>query len=169
MNKPSADGLSELMRRGELFSAKCPSREILRHVTSQWGVLVLVALMVLTSHHASPSDRDPWPSYIPPNVTLVVYMPGYAYEVTRNKLLRAGISANTPCAVISQATSPEEHVFRTTVKELHLTPHFPAPTLLVVGDVVRFADHATLRKQFGQFESALETEQNFVVEQEQAE
>ena len=129
------------------------------------------ALMVLTSHHASASEQDPWPSHIPPNVTLVVYMPGYAYEVTRNKLLRAGISANTPCAVISQATSPEEHVFRTTVKELHLTPHFPAPTLLVVGDVVRFADHATLRRQFGQLkqESALDTEQNFVVEQEQAE
>ena len=37
--------LSELMRRGELFSVKCPSREILKHVTSRWGVLVLVALL----------------------------------------------------------------------------------------------------------------------------
>lgn len=37
--------LSVLMRRGELFSVKCPSREILKHVTSRWGVLVLVALM----------------------------------------------------------------------------------------------------------------------------
>ena len=37
--------LSELMRRGELFSVKCPSRTILNHVTSRWGVLVLVALM----------------------------------------------------------------------------------------------------------------------------
>ena len=37
--------LSDLMRRGELFSVKCPSRTILNHVTSRWGVLVLVALM----------------------------------------------------------------------------------------------------------------------------
>ena len=37
--------LSELMRRGELFSVKSPSRTILNHVTSRWGVLVLVALM----------------------------------------------------------------------------------------------------------------------------
>lgn len=37
--------LSGLMRRGELFSVKCPSRTILNHVTSRWGVLVLVALM----------------------------------------------------------------------------------------------------------------------------
>ncbi len=33
------------MRRGEIFAVECPSREILKHVTSRWGVLVLVALM----------------------------------------------------------------------------------------------------------------------------
>ena len=31
-------------RRGELFSADCPSREVFKHVTSLWGVLSLVAL-----------------------------------------------------------------------------------------------------------------------------
>ncbi|HEX5363961.1 MAG TPA: winged helix-turn-helix transcriptional regulator, partial [Gallionella sp.] len=37
--------LSARMRRGEVFSVECPSRDILKHVTSRWGVLVLVALM----------------------------------------------------------------------------------------------------------------------------
>lgn len=37
--------LSTQLRRGELFSVECPSREVLKHVTSQWGVLVLVALL----------------------------------------------------------------------------------------------------------------------------
>lgn len=37
--------LAELLRRGELFSEKCPSREVLKHVTSRWGVLLLVALL----------------------------------------------------------------------------------------------------------------------------
>ena len=36
--------LSEQMRRGELFAVDCPSRDVLQHVTSRWGVLVLVAL-----------------------------------------------------------------------------------------------------------------------------
>ncbi len=36
--------LSERYRRGDLMSANCPSREVLRHVTSRWGVLVLIAL-----------------------------------------------------------------------------------------------------------------------------
>lgn len=37
--------LSSKMRRGEIFAVQCPSREILKHVTSRWGVLILVALM----------------------------------------------------------------------------------------------------------------------------
>lgn len=36
--------LSDRFRRGELFSADCPSRDVLKHVTSRWGVLVLLAL-----------------------------------------------------------------------------------------------------------------------------
>ncbi|MFI3311228.1 winged helix-turn-helix transcriptional regulator [Ewingella allii] len=36
--------LGERLRRGEVMSADCPSREILSHVTSRWGVLVLIAL-----------------------------------------------------------------------------------------------------------------------------
>lgn len=37
--------LAEALRRGELMSRDCPSREVLAHVTSRWGVLLLVALM----------------------------------------------------------------------------------------------------------------------------
>ena len=37
--------LSSQARRGELLSADCPSREVLQHVTSRWGVLLLVVLM----------------------------------------------------------------------------------------------------------------------------
>ena len=37
--------LSELLRRGDLFAAQCPSREVLKHVTSRWGVLLLVGLL----------------------------------------------------------------------------------------------------------------------------
>jgi len=37
--------LAEVIRRGELLSAECPSREVLKHVTSRWGVLLLVVLL----------------------------------------------------------------------------------------------------------------------------
>jgi DNA-binding HxlR family transcriptional regulator len=40
--------LAEQFLRGQVFAVACPSREILNHVTSRWGVLVLVALMAGT-------------------------------------------------------------------------------------------------------------------------
>ena len=40
----SAQTLSQQLRDGNLFAEQCPSREVLKHVTSRWGVLILVAL-----------------------------------------------------------------------------------------------------------------------------
>jgi len=37
------------LQRGELLAAECPSRSVLKHVTSQWGVLVLMVLLKGTS------------------------------------------------------------------------------------------------------------------------
>lgn len=37
--------LSEAIDRGDLLSAGCPGREVLKHVTSRWGVLVLIVLL----------------------------------------------------------------------------------------------------------------------------
>ncbi|MBL8588473.1 MAG: helix-turn-helix transcriptional regulator [Methylobacteriaceae bacterium] len=39
-----AASLTDRLARGDLMAAACPSREVLRHVTSRWGVLVLIAL-----------------------------------------------------------------------------------------------------------------------------
>lgn len=42
--QPTSLPLSHRLRRGELLAAACPSRDVLRHVTSRWGVLVLLVL-----------------------------------------------------------------------------------------------------------------------------
>ncbi|MCK3658247.1 transcriptional regulator [Pasteurellaceae bacterium Pebbles2] len=36
--------MEKIFDRGDVFTAACPSRAILQHLTSRWGVLVLVAL-----------------------------------------------------------------------------------------------------------------------------
>jgi DNA-binding HxlR family transcriptional regulator len=43
--------------RGDVFSNKCPSREVLSHVTSRWGVLILVALKDGQTHRFSELRR----------------------------------------------------------------------------------------------------------------
>jgi DNA-binding HxlR family transcriptional regulator len=37
--------LTDQLMRGNVMAAACPSREILKHLTSRWGVLVLIALL----------------------------------------------------------------------------------------------------------------------------
>lgn len=37
--------LSEAMERGHLFAEACPSRDVLKHLTSRWGLLVMIALL----------------------------------------------------------------------------------------------------------------------------
>lgn len=50
ISNPAASGLTlaEQMQRGQVFSDRCPSRQVLNHVTSRWGVLVLIALLERT-------------------------------------------------------------------------------------------------------------------------
>lgn len=36
--------LSKRLQKGDLFASPCPSREVLKHVCSRWGVLILIAL-----------------------------------------------------------------------------------------------------------------------------
>ncbi len=45
MADESFQSLSERIRHGNVMAAQCPSRALLQHLTSRWGVLVLVALV----------------------------------------------------------------------------------------------------------------------------
>jgi DNA-binding HxlR family transcriptional regulator len=42
---PEPGTFAERLMRGNVMAADCPSRDILKHLTSRWGVLVLIALM----------------------------------------------------------------------------------------------------------------------------
>lgn len=48
MNADARDGAL----RGEVLSAHCPGREVLRHLTSRWGGLVLVVLKTGTHRYS---------------------------------------------------------------------------------------------------------------------
>ncbi|HEX7872928.1 MAG TPA: helix-turn-helix domain-containing protein [Sphingobium sp.] len=44
MLSQTSSRLTDRMARGDVFASSCPSRAILKHVTSSWGVLTLIAL-----------------------------------------------------------------------------------------------------------------------------
>jgi len=76
-------------------------------------------------------------------------MPGQNYSEIAATLKAAGLAGETPCAIVSRATTPQQRTHRSTIAELHRSPQLPAPTLLVVGEVVRFADPVALADRAG--------------------
>ena len=107
------------------------------------------ALVFLTGHRLDENTKDNWGGFASSGATLVIYMPGPDHEGTALRLFDAGMEGNTPCALISRATSPHQQVYHTTVGELRSAPRLPAPTLLVVGEVTALGHYASLRVEIG--------------------
>lgn len=105
------------------------------------------ALVFMTAHRAQAGDSADWSKFVGSGATLVIYMPGQDFAYVAMKLIAAGLAPGKPCAVISRATTRNERVHRTTVAALQAAPQLEAPALLVVGDVVRFSDHAAIAEK----------------------
>jgi uroporphyrin-III C-methyltransferase len=104
------------------------------------STIVLTAGHRASSGRASAKDDLDWTQFATTESTLVVYMPGSDYDEISSRLTDVGFAKETPCAIVSRATTPEQRIYRTTVSDLHRAPRLASPTLLVVGDVVKFAD-----------------------------
>jgi uroporphyrin-III C-methyltransferase len=133
--------------------------EIVPGVTSAFGAAAAVeiplthrrassALVFITAHQASGAEAANWSKLAGSGATLVIYMPGQKYSEISAKLKAAGLAGATPCAIISRATTNHQRTHSTTIAALPLAPQLPAPTLLVVGEVVRFGDPAILAQEF---------------------
>jgi uroporphyrin-III C-methyltransferase len=108
-------------------------------------------LILVTGSSRNAEHIANWPDALPSNATVVVYMPGHDLFALQQRLLSSGVAPETPCAIISGATSESELVHITQVANLFAAPRLAAPRLLVVGEVVRFAETRQLRKQFSDF------------------
>ena len=106
------------------------------------------AVVLISAHRASENGALNWSKFVGNGATLVIYMPGQNYSDLARKLTSAGLPTETPCAVISRATTRHQRIHRTTVSKLHRAPPLPTPTLLVVGDVVRWADPVAVAQEF---------------------
>jgi uroporphyrin-III C-methyltransferase len=111
------------------------------------------ALVLITAHRASEktgADREVanWSKLATSGATLVIYMPGQNYSQMSKRLTAAGLAAETPCAIISRATTKHQRTHVATVGSLGGAPQLVAPTLLVVGEVVRMSDPAAITSNF---------------------
>jgi len=98
----------------------------------------------VTGHRQDDNDLDlNWATMADPESTLVIYMGLSNVDEISRELIAAGMPGYTPAAAIEKGTTPEQRTVITTVAELPdciKTENLKAPTLLVIGEVVKFSE-----------------------------
>jgi uroporphyrin-III C-methyltransferase len=64
-------------------------------------------------------------------------MPGRRFRLLADELVASGIDAQTPCVAVSKASTPEEHVHRTTLGAIEDDAVGPAPVVLLIGHAIQ--------------------------------
>jgi uroporphyrin-III C-methyltransferase/precorrin-2 dehydrogenase/sirohydrochlorin ferrochelatase len=94
----------------------------------------------VTGHLKDGSANLPWHELIHPQQTLVIYMGLTGISYISQELMAHGMSGDTPIALIEKGTLPEQKVYTSTlagISEVIANNLISAPTLTIVGDVVR--------------------------------
>ena len=99
---------------------------------------VATAFTVVTGHTAGSEDVD-WHS-LPRSGTLVILMGMNHLPQIAQQLIGHGRAADTPAAVIHQATTDAQQMVTGTLADIgQRAQHLPSPAVIVVGEVVRLA------------------------------
>ncbi len=97
----------------------------------------------ITGHLQNNSVNLDWDSLIAPNQTLVFYMGLVGVKLIAEKLIALGRQPETPLAIIEKGTTPEQRVHVAnlqSVAKLLDNTEIHAPTLIIVGDVVKLRE-----------------------------
>ncbi len=94
------------------------------------------ASQVVIATFSRGSDNSPlnWAA-VTSNTTLVLYMPGADYAEVAQRMREAGLPNDLPCAIVSNATTAQQQIRRTSAAGLSEEERLPAPALLIVGRV----------------------------------
>jgi uroporphyrin-III C-methyltransferase/precorrin-2 dehydrogenase/sirohydrochlorin ferrochelatase len=97
-------------------------------------------VIISTGHHAQSHNWAPLPAL--EDATRVVYMPGRDLTLLAAEWMAEGLPADLPCAVVSRAAQPDQHVLHTTLGALGEAEPAAAPSLLIAGWAVRESNGA---------------------------
>ena len=102
-------------------------------------------IVVISAHRAHENENEPptdWRTLAANSSTLVIYMPGRNLAALRQELLDAGLAADTPAAIVSAASTPQQREHRTTLDQLDTPPPMAAPTILLIGRTLEHAQRS---------------------------
>jgi uroporphyrin-III C-methyltransferase / precorrin-2 dehydrogenase / sirohydrochlorin ferrochelatase len=109
---------------------------------------------VFVTGHLTDGNLDlDWPALARPKQTIVVYMGLHSLEPLCEQLVRHGLAADTPAALVQQGTTERQRVLTGTLATLAsqaIAEGIKPPTMIIIGEVVR------LRRQLAWFGAAAE-------------
>ena len=101
---------------------------------------------IATGHAADGSPPD-YASLAAAGGTLVLFMGLARLRELASGLIRAGLAADTPAAVVSRGTLPDQEVATETLERIaDAADGLPGPALVVIGDVVALAERLGRRR-----------------------
>jgi len=81
-----------------------------------------------------------WEALVQPKQTVVVYMGTHGLELLCNGLIKRGMSADMPAAIVQQGTTQQQRVFISTLGKLPELPgkhDIKPPSMIIIGEVVK--------------------------------
>ena len=101
------------------------------------------AVMFVTGHLQDGTVNLNWKALVQPRQTIVFYMGLHGVDIICRELVNHGLAASTPAALVQQGTTRYQRVLTGTLETLPAIvrdAHVKAPTLIIVGDVVRLRE-----------------------------
>jgi len=89
-----------------------------------------------------------WGGSFPEDATLVIYMPGRSFRALADDLVASGLDAETPCVAVSNATTPNEEVYASTLAEIGDDEVGPAPVILLIGYAIKVSEASRYASEF---------------------
>ncbi len=99
-------------------------------------------LLIASAHHASeeplgkdaaPREKPDWSGLKHGDTTLMIYMPGHGLAGLRDELLEAGLAADTPAIIVSNASTRRQRHRQMTLAQIASGPQLEAPSVLLIG------------------------------------
>jgi uroporphyrin-III C-methyltransferase len=101
------------------------------------------ACVFVTGHLRDGSMNLDWPGLARRRQTVVIYMGLHGLPVLCEKMIEHGLPPDWPAAIVQQGTTPNQRTLTATLGTLPAlaeAAHLKAPTLIIVGEVVRLHD-----------------------------
>jgi uroporphyrin-III C-methyltransferase len=101
------------------------------------------ACVFVTGHLKDGSMNLDWPGLARKRQTVVIYMGLHGLEELCSKLMEHGLPADWPAAIVQQGTTPNQRSVTGTLATLPAlaeAAQLKAPTLIIVGEVVKLRD-----------------------------